>query len=226
MASKPPYDAGAHADFHAGVTAGPKVGKSGVIAIAIAATLGALYVNEGGYVDNKHDRGGRTNFGVTESVARGFGYQGHMRDFPKHCSAEKPICADLVYTTNYIDRPGYRPMAAIEPAVLDELVDSGVLHGPARSSQWFQQALNQWCGAKLVVDKRVGLGTIAAYQSCQAKLGVTTACRVMLNGMDAKQADFFHAIVANNPSQRVFLKGWLGRRINNVDRAKCGRGVT
>lgn len=203
-----------------------KAGIGGGIAIAIAATLSAIYTNEGGYVNNKADRGGATNWGVTESVARSFGYRGSMRDFPQKCTLEKPICADLVYTTNYIDRPGYRPMAAIEPAVLDELVDSGVLHGTARSSQWFQQALNEWCGAKLVVDKRVGPGTIAAYQMCQAKLGVTPACVVMLNGMDAKQADFFRAIVARNPSQRVFLNGWLKRRINNVNRAKCGKGVT
>lgn len=202
-----------------------KAGIGGGIALAIAATLSALYTNEGGYSNHAADRGGPTAYGVTETVARQFGYRGAMRDFPKRCTPDKPICADLVYTTSYIDRPGYRPMAAIEPAVLDELVDSGVLHGPARSSQWFQQALNQWCGAKLGVDKQVGPATITAYRMCQAKLGVTPACVVMLNGMDAKQADFFRAIVAGNPSQRVFLKGWLNRRINNVDRSKCGRGV-
>ncbi len=202
-----------------------KAGVGGGIAIAIAATLSAIYHNEGGYADNPYDRGGKTNYGVTESVARQFGYAGTMRDFPKHCTPDKPICADLVYTASYIDRPGYRPMAAIEPAVLDEMVDSGVLHGTSRASQWFQQALNQWCGAKLVVDRQVGPGTISAYRMCQAKLGATPACVVMLNGMDAKQADFFRAIVANNPSQKVFLRGWLNRRINNVDRAKCGHGV-
>lgn len=203
-----------------------KAGIGGGIALAIAATLSAIYTNEGGWVNNKADRGGETNYGVTIGVAREEGYNGPMRAFPKHCDAAHPVCADSIYTKRYIDRPGYRPMAAIEPAVLDELVDSGVLHGTARSSQWFQQALNQWCDAKLVVDKRVGPGTIAAYQMCQAKLGVTPACVVMLNGMDAKQADFFRAIVANNSSQRVFLNGWLKRRINNVDRAKCGKGVT
>lgn len=202
-----------------------KAGIGGGIAIAIAATLSAIYGNEGDYVDNPHDRGGKTRWGVTEVVARQFGYNGAMSAFPKHCGAEAPVCADLVYTTAYIDHPGYRPMAAIEPAVLDELVDSGAVNGVSRSSQWFQQALNQWCGAKLKVDKQVGPGTIGAYRICQARLGVTPACVVMLNGMDAKQADFFRAIVAGNPSQRVFLKGWLAHRINNVDRAKCGHGV-
>lgn len=204
----------------------PGISKSGIaVGSAIALVLGAIYANEGGYVNNKNDRGGETIYGVTVAVARAEGYTGPMRQFPKHCSATQPICADFIYTKRYIDRPGYRPMAAIEPAVLEELADSGVLHGPSRASGWFQQTLNQWCGAKLTVDKQVGPGTIGAYRACQTKLGKVAACRVVLNGMDAKQADFFRAIVANNPSQRVFLKGWLAHRINNVDRSKCGKGV-
>src|SRR5690349_20632458 len=86
-------------------------------ALAIATALGLTYDNEGGYVDHKADRGGETNFGITIGTAREFGYTGSMRAFPKHCDAQYPICADLIYTTNYIDRPGYRPLAALEPAV-------------------------------------------------------------------------------------------------------------
>lgn len=187
----------------------------------IALILAGLIVREGGYVDHPSDRGGKTKYGVTEAVARDFGYAGHMRDLPLDCGPGRPICAKGIYTTRYIDAPGYRPLASIEPAVLDELVDSAVLHGPPRASRWFQQALNDLDGAGLAVDGNVGARTVAAYQQYQARAGRTLACRMTLDRMDAAQSAFFDAIVRSNPSQRVFLRGWKAHRIGNVDRRKC-----
>lgn len=34
---------------------------------------------EGGYVNNPADRGGATNWGITEATARAFGYKGDTR---------------------------------------------------------------------------------------------------------------------------------------------------
>lgn len=41
-----------------------------------------LMVNEGIYSDDEHDSGGKTKYGITEQVARDFGYKGEMRDLP------------------------------------------------------------------------------------------------------------------------------------------------
>jgi lysozyme family protein len=38
--------------------------------------------HEGGYSNHPADRGGATNFGITERVARSHGYQGDMKDIP------------------------------------------------------------------------------------------------------------------------------------------------
>ncbi len=38
--------------------------------------------HEGGYVDNPADPGGATRYGVTERLARAYGYQGDMRVYP------------------------------------------------------------------------------------------------------------------------------------------------
>lgn len=37
---------------------------------------------EGGYSDHPSDRGGKTMFGITEAVARSYGYSGDMRSMP------------------------------------------------------------------------------------------------------------------------------------------------
>ena len=115
-----------------------------------------------------------------------------------------------------------QPAEAVKHA--QELVDTAVNMGPARPSMWFQASLNVLAGARLTVDGRVGPKTIAAYRSLQQQRGKVPACRVMLDALDGAQRRRYEQIAAANPSQRRFLKGWLARRINNVDRKTCGRG--
>ncbi|MCB1454398.1 MAG: hypothetical protein KDJ43_12200, partial [Rhizobiaceae bacterium] len=192
-----------------------------IITAVVAAGLGYTYVHEGGYVNHKADRGGATRFGITEATARRYGYRGDMRYFPKRCDAQHPVCADRIYTERYIDGPGYRPLAGIEPAVFFEVYDSAVLHGPPRSSRWFQEAINELCRSSIAVDGKVGPQTLGAYADCQQTIGKVTLCLRMLDRLDGKQEAFFRAIVARRPSQKVFLRGWLNQRVGNVDRAKC-----
>lgn len=197
---------------------------AGMAAAAVASILAGVYANEGGYVNDPNDRGGATNYGVTEKVARKAGYAGDMRNFQKHCSERAAVCADTIYTRDYIERPGFMPMVSIEPAVADELVDTGVNMGPGRASLFFQQALNELASAKLAVDGKVGPATIAAYRALQAREGKVRSCVLMLDRLDAKQKAKYDAIVKANPSQKRFYRGWINNRIGNVDRGDCGKG--
>ena len=43
---------------------------------------------EGGYSDDPRDSGGKTQYGITEKVARAFGYSGEMRNLTKQTAAE------------------------------------------------------------------------------------------------------------------------------------------
>lgn len=197
----------------------------GAIGLIITAALGLVYVNEGGFVDDPADRGGATRYGVTEKVARAAGYSGSMRTFPKSCDAENPVCADLIYTRDYIDKPGFRPMAAVEPAVFYEMTDSAVLHGQARASGWFVGAVNGVCRTKFPPATKVNAAHVKAYDDCARNLGRVKVCVRVLDAMDGGQKAFFDKIVARNPSQKKFYKGWTRNRIGNVPRSKCGGHV-
>ena len=197
-------------------------GASAGIAAAVATILGGVYQNEGWYSDNKNDRGGKTTWGVTEVVARDEGWKGDMKAFPKQCDSADDICADKVYYQRYIESVGYVPIIAADPFIGEELVDTGVNMGPAKPSTWLQQSINLQCpSAKLVADGRVGPGTQKAFVACQAQVGKVAFCKATITYLDAKQKDRYNWIVANNPSQKVFLRGWLRLRIGNVDIKQC-----
>lgn len=192
------------------------------VAAALALILGGIYAAEGGYVNNKADRGGATNYGVTEQVAREHGYLGDMRNFPKHCYDRMTTCADKIYTDAYIDKPGFRPWLVMDPGIAAEAIDTGVNMGPAIGAKFLQAAINKSCaGADLAVDGKLGPKSTTTYQACSVKLGPQTFCLRVLNAMDDQQKRRYEWIVQRNPSQRQFLKGWIAWRIGNVDRASC-----
>lgn len=194
-----------------------KAQKGGIAATAIAMIAGVIAV-EGGYVDHPNDPGGKTNMGITEQVARQEGYTGPMRTLPRSV-------AESVYYHRYLVAPGYAPLIAIDAAVTEELFDTTVNMGPARPSRWFQQAINEQCSARLVVDGKVGSATIRAYSGCQITYGKTRLCITMLDRLDAKQSAEYDRLARVNPRLRVFLKGWQAHRVGNVDRAKCEAGI-
>lgn len=204
--------------------AGLKAGSA--IAAAIAVILGGVYANEGGYVNNRNDPGGPTNFGVTQAVAREAGYRGDMRYFPKHCTGPVTICADDIYLKRYIVGPGFMPIVEAEPAVGGELVDSAVNFGPARPSCWFQQSINEQHFLKpLKVDCRIGSKTVRAFRDVQQHFGKIEACVATLDRLDGKQRAEYDRLVRVNSKLRTFHKGWIAHRIGNIDRKTCGKGI-
>lgn len=184
------------------------------ISLAAAAIIGTVLNLEGGYVNNPRDPGGETNHGVTVQVARDNGYVGSMRDLPVEF-------AQQVYYDKYIVKPGFLPMVAIQPAVAEELIDTGINTGPARPSRWFQQTLNALSNSgksypQINVDGRVGPNTIKTYQSLEKVRGRIKACHLTLKMLDGFQAA--HYVAINNPT---FTVGWFDHRIGNVPLEKC-----
>jgi lysozyme family protein len=192
----------------------PRPSGRPTIAAAAVAMIASVIAVEGGYVDHPNDPGGKTNMGVTEQVARQNGYTGPMRQLPRSI-------AENIYYRQYLVAPGYAALIPVDAAVTEELFDTTVNMGAPRPSRWFQASINSLCGTQLATDGRVGPGTIAAFTSCQARLGATRLCVAMLDALDARQRDEYGRLVRVNPRLGVFYRGWVAHRVGNVDRRKC-----
>lgn len=187
---------------------------AGGIAAAAIAMIASVIAVEGGYVNHPADPGGETNMGITKKVAVASGYVGPMRTLPRGV-------AESIYYDEYLVQPGYATLISIDAAVTEELFDTTVNMGASRPSSWFQRSTNALCGTTLTIDGRIGPGSIAAYRSCQVKLGAAPLCVATLGILDAWQSGEYARLIGANPKLEVFRKGWIGKRIGNVDRRKC-----
>lgn len=179
----------------------------------IDALLEELIAREGGYVDNPADRGGATNFGITEGVARANGFAGDMRQLPRET-------ASSIYRRIYWSRPKFDLVAVRAPLVAAELFDTGVNMGPAVAATFLQRmltALNR-CGsdyADLRPDGRIGpatLGALDKFLGLRGPAGETA----LLHALDALQGERYVRLAERNPSQEKFLYGWLANRLGNA----------
>lgn len=194
------------------------LGKRAGISAAAAAIIAAVIAVEGGYINHPSDPGGETNMGITRKVARAHGYTGPMRSLPREV-------AESIYYSDYLAKPGYAPLIGIDAAVTEELFDTAVNMGPSRPSHWFQRSINLLCGANVRADGQIGPRTIGAFSECQRKVGASALCIAMLDTLDAAQRVEYARLVRANPRLAVFHEGWINKRVGNVDRGQCRKGL-
>lgn len=184
------------------------------MAKSITQLLDELIAREGGYVNHAADRGGPTNWGVTEQVARAFGYRGDMR------AMARPVALDI-YRRRYWLRPGFGDVAEFMPRLAEELFDTGVNMGPKVAATFLQRALNglNRGGADypdIAADGDIGPMTLLAIERLVHKRGLGLAERVLLRAVDALQGARYVEIAEKNPSQEAFLFGWLANRVGSL----------
>lgn len=194
--------------------------KAGLLGGVAASIIAGILAVEGGYVANKNDPGGETDYGVTEVVARQHGYTGVMKDLPKSLAVS-------IYNQDYIIKPGYGPFLDLSPAVAEKLANSAVNVGPGRSSIWLQTSLNAFSqGGKsytvMPIDGKVNDKAVKAYQALQKSRGKVLACQLIIKSLDAQQGQYYLTISLSNPKLQSFTAGWVANRIGNVPLSKCG----
>jgi lysozyme family protein len=176
----------------------------------VDAYIEALVKREGGYVDHPADRGGPTMYGITEQVARAYGYHGRMQDLPRSV-------AKAIYMERYWVQPRFDHIAELSGPVAEELLDTGVNMGTGVASRFLQRALNVLnkegkSYPDLAVDGALGPMTIAAmraYLGLRGKDGHV----VLLRALNCLQGARYIDIAEARPSQEAFVHGWLLHRV-------------
>ena len=145
--------------------------------------------NEGGYVFDKNDPGGETKFGISK------------RSYPalniKDLTLEE---AKKIYYRDYWIKGRFEEISS--GSVATQVFDFSVNLGIRASVIVLQRALRS-VGTNVQEDGLMGPQTFSAASNSEP--------RCLLAAIKSEAAGYYRQIVAKNPSQQKFLKGWLNR---------------
>jgi lysozyme family protein len=170
----------------------------------ISATIGV----EGGYSNNPNDRGGPTRWGITEQVARAYGYVGTMEALPRETAVE-------IYRKRYFLGPHLDQVQALSPAIAAEVFDTGVNMGTAVPITFLQRALNVLNRqgrdyGDVTADGQIGPMTIAALKAYLARRGADGERRLLI-ALNSLQGARYIELAEARPANEDFEFGWLDR---------------
>lgn len=177
----------------------------------IEQAIDAVLVREGGYVKHHDNRGGASNFGITEAVARAHGFNGPMTKLPRDEAA-------AIYLRLYWLRPRFNEVAERSERIAAELFDTGINMGPSIAATFLQRALtalnrNTQDYPDLTPDGRVGERTLAALDAFLKIRGIGTGEVVMLRALEALQGERYLRLAERRPANESFFYGWLANRM-------------
>jgi lysozyme family protein len=151
------------------------------------------------YTNNPNDRGGPTKGGITLAT---------LQDYRKDYSLTADDVLSLeedeareIYRRAYVSRPGFGKIK--DSFLMENVIDAGVLHGTGWAARRLQEVV------KVKVDSVVGPITLNAvnmyYNHKALNLRFT-----------ARRAKRVAKIVSRNPSQLVWLDGWMNRTVKFI----------
>ena len=163
-----------------------------------------ILAHEGGFVNNRSDPGGATNFGISlrflrvEGIVLDLDGDGDMdADDMRALTKDKAIA---LYKERFWDRYGYSRIPDISLAT--KVFDLCVVSGSNQAHKCLQRALRS-CGWLIKDDGDYGPKT-------QQSL-VSTPAFPVLAALRSEAAGFFRLLVAVKPNLQEFENGWLRR---------------
>ena len=147
---------------------------------------------EGGYSDHENDKGGKTNFGITSSVAKAHGYDVETLTL----NQAKNIYENSFWRKEFDD---------FNEKIACFLFDCNVNHGYKGMSIILQRSVNYLTRDNIKVDGYAGNITY----SRASKLNENRLFTIL----NAVRCKYFLDICINNETQEDFIYGWLKNRI-------------
>jgi lysozyme family protein len=165
---------------------------------------------EGDYSNHKSDRGGATMYGVTEAVARAYGYKGEMKDLPI-------LTARDIYKKQYWDILRLDEIGALSPVLAHELFDTGVNCGTGNAGKFLQRALNSMnlrgqLYSDIAVDGGVGQMTVFSLKAFLKHRGAK-GISVMKKALDGQQTVYYMECAEKREANEDFVFGWIDNRV-------------
>ncbi|EKU4728205.1 MULTISPECIES: glycosyl hydrolase 108 family protein [Citrobacter] len=166
---------------------------------------------EGGYVNHPDDKGGPTNWGITQATARAHGYTGDMQNLTRQQAMD-------IYEADYWYGPRFDQVATASPLIAAELCDTGVNMGPSVQVKFFQRWLNTFNDQQklypdLIADGQIGPRSISALKLFLAKRG-SEGESVLLRALNCSQGQRYLELAEQRPANESFIYGWIRERVS------------
>lgn len=153
---------------------------------------------EGGYVNHPLDKGGPTNMGVILTTFQAFYGKNKTADDLKNITTAQ---------YNHILKVGYWDKCKADfinnQSIANIFVDMAYNSGSATAIKKMQSVLVSVMHKSIAVDGKMGPNTLNAINSSDQK--------ALFDAFKTARQQFYDKTVANNPSQKVFYKGWCNR---------------
>lgn len=165
---------------------------------------------EGGFVDDPADSGGATKYGVTERVARQYGYTGPMKDMPR-------AVAEQVYAREFWNKMMLDRIERLSESLVEELADTAVNLGRFRAGVFLQRCLNVLNDRgrlyqDIAVDGAIGNKTLSALERFFAVRGYNGE-QVLLRMLNSLQGAFYIELAERREKDEKFVYGWFMNRV-------------
>lgn len=161
----------------------------------LSAALEFVLPHEGGFSNHAADKGGATMWGITEATARRYGYTGPMQELPLEV-------AEAIYGNDYW--PGLEGVT--NQAVASKILDMRVNFGVTGGNKLAQAAVNELVEPATAVDGKWGEDTLSSINAADPA--------ALLDALATASAARYQAIAEKDPSQEVFLRGWMKRALD------------
>lgn len=168
---------------------------------------------EGGYSDDPSDSGGVTKYGITEHVARSYGYTGDMQDLSYDTAYD-------IYSALYWDSLRLDDICSINEKIAEELADTGVNCGIKTAAIFLQRCLNSLnlrgeLYDDIVVDGYIGSKTVAALKAFidnRKRQGEV----VLLRALNSLQGAHYIALAEVREKDEKYVYGWFQNRVEII----------